>query len=63
LPIPALDGGRIFFVLIEIIRGGRRISPNKEGLIHLIGFGILIGLVALVSIQDVVRIWNGESFF
>ncbi len=42
LPLPALDGGRLMFVLIELIRG-RRISPEKEGLVHLVGFIVLIG--------------------
>ncbi len=63
LPIPALDGGRIFFVLIEIARRGKRISPEREGLVHLVGFAILIGLIAVVSVQDIARIVRGESFF
>ena len=63
LPIPALDGGRIFFVIVEIARRGRRISPDREGLVHLIGFAILIGIIALISIEDVTRIIKGESFF
>ena len=63
LPIPALDGGRIFFVLIEIIRGGKRISPEREGLVHVVGFAILIGLIAVISVQDLTRIIRGESFF
>ena len=63
LPIPALDGGRIFFVFVEIARRGKRISPEKEGLVHLIGFALLIGLIAVISVQDVTRIIRGESFF
>ena len=63
LPIPALDGGRIFFVVIELLRRGKRISPKREGLVHLIGFAILIGVIALISVQDIARIVRGESFF
>ena len=63
LPIPALDGGRLMFVLLEGIRGGRRISPEKEGLIHLAGFMLLIGLVVVMSYFDIVRIIRGDSFF
>jgi len=56
LPIPGLDGGRIFFVLLEKVRGGKRISPQKEGLVHLIGFVILILFIVMVSYFDVSRI-------
>ena len=63
LPIPALDGGRILFVVIELLRGGKRIAPEREGLVHLVGFAVLLGLVALVSVQDIMRIFRGESFF
>tara|TARA_B100000700_G_scaffold282164_1_gene333486 strand:+ start:1301 stop:2950 length:1650 start_codon:yes stop_codon:yes gene_type:complete len=63
LPIPALDGGRIFFVFVEIARRGKRISPDREGLVHLIGFALLIGIIALISVEDVTRIIRGESFF
>ncbi len=52
LPIPALDGGRLLFIAIEKLRG-RRIDPEKEGMIHLIGFALLLGLMALVTISDI----------
>jgi len=51
LPIPALDGGRLLFILIEKIRG-RRIDPNWEGAIHLAGMVILLGLMAIITYQD-----------
>lgn len=54
LPLPALDGGRILFVIIEAIRG-RRVPPEREALIHAIGLLVLVGLMALVMIQDVVN--------
>ena len=62
-PIPALDGGRLMFVLLEGIRGGKRISPQKEGFIHLAGFMLLIGLVVVMSYFDIMRILSGERFF
>ena len=62
-PIPALDGGRLMFVLLEGIRGGKRISPEKEGFIHLAGFMLLIGLVVVMSYFDIMRILGGDSFF
>jgi regulator of sigma E protease len=61
LPIPALDGGRIMFVLLELVRGGRRVPPEKEQLVHLVGFVALIALVVAVSINDVRRLIGGES--
>ncbi|MBO9358115.1 MAG: RIP metalloprotease RseP [Thermomicrobium sp.] len=60
IPFPALDGGRLFFVLIEAIRG-RRISPEKEGLIHLIGFAILLTLMFIIAFADIGRLLSGES--
>ncbi|MDD5701954.1 MAG: RIP metalloprotease RseP [Dehalococcoidales bacterium] len=56
LPLPALDGGRIAFVLLEMVRGGRRVSPKVEGYIHLIGFMLLIGLMVLVTYGDIFNI-------
>jgi len=56
LPLPALDGGRIFFVFLEMVRGGRRISPKTEGLIHGIGFLLLIALMLLVTFSDITKL-------
>jgi len=55
LPIPALDGSKIIFILIEIIRG-KPIDPDKEGFIHLIGFVFLISLMILVTYKDLIKI-------
>jgi len=54
LPLPALDGGRILFVLIEAIRG-RRIPPEREAMIHFVGLVILVGLMAIVMLQDIIN--------
>ena len=53
LPIPALDGGRVLFIGIEVLRRGKRISPEREGLVNLIGMGALLFLMLLVTINDV----------
>jgi regulator of sigma E protease len=60
-PLPALDGGRIVFVLLEWIRRGRRISPKTEGMIHTMGFILLITTILLVTYQDILRIISGDS--
>jgi regulator of sigma E protease len=52
LPIPALDGGRILFVLIEIVRG-RPIAPEREGMVHLIGLALLLSLMVVVLFNDI----------
>ncbi len=54
LPIPALDGGRIVFVLIEWIRG-RRIDPQREQWVHSIGMILLLALSALIIVFDVIN--------
>ncbi len=54
LPIPALDGGRILFVLIEAVRG-RRIEPEREGMVHVIGMLVLLGLMVVLIVQDIVN--------
>lgn len=61
LPLPALDGGRLLFVIIEILRGGKRIAPEKEGLVHLAGMVLLIGLMFFIAFGDVTRILDGQS--
>lgn len=55
MPIPALDGSKIVFLLIELIRG-KPIDPDKEGFIHLIGFVFLISLMLLVTYKDLIKI-------
>ena len=56
LPIPALDGGRIFFVLIELIIR-KPVPPKYEGIIHGIGFLLLILLMSYVTGNDIIRIF------
>ncbi len=60
-PLPALDGGRIVFVLLEWVRRGKRISPRTEGLIHAIGFALLMAAILAITYQDILRIISGES--
>lgn len=52
LPIPALDGGRILFVLIEAIRG-RRLDPAREGMVHVVGMLVLLALMVVITYQDI----------
>ncbi|MGD0353429.1 MAG: site-2 protease family protein [Dehalococcoidia bacterium] len=60
-PFPGLDGGRLIFVALEWVRRGKRISPKREGLVHLIGFAVLMLLIIVVSYFDVTHIIQGES--
>ncbi len=60
-PIPALDGGRIAFVLLEWLRRGKRVSPKIEGLMHLIGFALLIAAMLAITYRDIIRIVGGDS--
>jgi regulator of sigma E protease len=60
-PLPALDGGRIVFVLIEVVRRGKRVSPRTEGIVHLVGFALLITVMIVVTYVDVLRVIRGES--
>ena len=55
LPLPALDGGRLFFMLIELVRG-KPVPPEKEGIVHTIGLVILLGLAVVVFFNDIFRI-------
>lgn len=61
LPLPMLDGGRIMFVLLEVLRGGKRIAPEKEAMVHFVGLVVLLSLVVVISYFDVVRIIHGGS--
>ncbi|MFZ5535065.1 MAG: RIP metalloprotease RseP [Patescibacteria group bacterium] len=58
LPIPALDGGRLAFVFLEKIMG-RKVRPAFEKSTHQIGMLILLGLIVLVSINDILRLVRG----
>jgi regulator of sigma E protease len=58
LPVPGLDGGRLLFVLAEAIRR-RRVAPAQEGLVHLIGFGMLLILLGVVTVREVWSLLNG----
>lgn len=55
MPIPALDGSRILFQLIELIRG-KRIDPNKEGYVHMTGMIFLLVLMVFITYKDILRL-------
>lgn len=52
LPIPALDGGRLVFLIVEAVRG-KRIDPEKEGMVHFVGIMLLMGLMVFVMFNDI----------
>jgi len=56
LPLPALDGGRLVFLVIEAVRG-KPISREKEGVVHFIGFALLMILMVVVLFNDVRKIF------
>jgi regulator of sigma E protease len=55
LPLPGLDGGRLVFVLLEWIRRGKRIRPEREGMIHLAGLLFLVTLMVVITYYDIVN--------
>ena len=55
LPIPALDGGRLVFLIIEAVRG-KPVDPDKEGRVHFVGFVLLMLLMVVVLFNDILRI-------
>lgn len=61
LPLPALDGGRLAFVILEVLRRGRRIAPEKEGVVHFVGLVILLTFMFAVAFMDIDRIISGNS--
>lgn len=54
LPIPALDGGRLLFIVIEAVTG-KKVKEEVETLIHQIGFAVLLGLAALITYSDIIK--------
>jgi len=62
LPIPALDGSHILFAVIEFIRR-RRIPVEREAMVHMAGFALLMGLMVIVTISDIQGWVNGTSIF
>jgi regulator of sigma E protease len=58
LPIPALDGSRLVFLGIEAVRG-RPIDPNRESMVHFIGFAMLMLLMIAVTYNDILRLMKG----
>ncbi|CAN5347258.1 RIP metalloprotease RseP [soil metagenome] len=61
LPLPALDGGRLIFVIVEILRRGKRVAPEKEGMVHFIGLVLLLGLMFAIAFVDIDRIVSGDT--
>ncbi len=60
MPIPALDGGRFFFMIIELVTR-RRVSAKYEGYAHAVGLVVLLGLMVLITLLDLSRLVQGKS--
>ena len=56
LPLPALDGGRLIFLILEAVRK-KRVDPEKEGMVHFVGIMILMGLMVLVMFKDIRKLF------
>ena len=57
LPIPGLDGGRLLFCFIELVRR-KPVKPEHEGYVHLAGMALLFGLMIFATFNDIIRIIN-----
>jgi regulator of sigma E protease len=62
MPFPALDGGRAVFILAEMLRG-RPVEAEKEQLVHLTGFAVLMVLMVFVAFHDIENIVTGKGVF
>lgn len=62
LPLPALDGGRLVFVVLEMLRGGRKVAPEREGMVHFVGLVMLLALMFVIAFGDIARLFRGDSF-
>jgi len=62
LPFPALDGGRAAFILAETLRG-KPVDPEKEALVHVAGFAMLMMLMIFVAYHDIAKIVQGKAVF
>ena len=56
LPLPALDGGRLVFLFIEAVRR-KRVPPEKEGYVHLVGIALIMALMVFVMFNDIRRVF------
>ena len=56
LPLPALDGGRLVFLIIEAVRK-KRVPPEKEGMVHFAGFAALMILMVIVMYNDIMKLF------
>ena len=56
LPLPALDGGRLIFLIIEAVRR-KPVPPEKEGMVHFIGMAALLLLMVVVTVSDVIKLF------
>lgn len=62
LPLPALDGGRAFFILVELLRG-RPVDPKREAIVHVAGFAFLMALMVLIAWHDIANLIAGKGVF
>jgi len=62
LPFPALDGGRGVFIIAEMLRG-RPVEPEKEALVHVTGFALLMLLMVFVAYHDIANLVSGKGVF
>jgi regulator of sigma E protease len=62
LPIPALDGGRALFILVEFVRG-RPIDPEREAFVHVAGFALLMALMVFIAFHDITNLMSGKGVF
>ncbi len=62
MPLPALDGGRLIFVFIEMVTRGKRVPPEKEGMVHFVGMVALLTLMVVITLGDIGRLISGAGF-
>lgn len=60
LPIPALDGGRLFFIMIEVVTR-KKVNSKYENYTHMVGLILLLSLMLLITVFDILRIASGQS--
>lgn len=57
VPFPALDGGRLLFIILEILRGGKKVSVQIEAAVHTVGFLLLMALILVVTYRDIIKLF------